>query len=148
MPFITVTNKKRVSIPKEIMKKWSFKAIVDTDTETSRGGCMNLWAKDGAEIRGVKYTWPEIRDGQAFHLISDEILDSVAYPYHILTLGGISKRTFKKAPGKTFSHRDVLRALLKLDIKDRKQTRDVHHVFFEGLSYNSRHKLYAPLWGS
>ena len=148
MPFITNADRTRVSIPTHIMKNWSFRAVVDTDTETVGGFCLNLRAKEDAPIRGVKFTVPETWDGKQHHSVTDEMLDSVAYPYHSLTLGYISKRTFKKKPGETFTYREVLDALHALDEEDRKQTRDVHHVFFEGLSYNSHHKLYAPLWGS
>lgn len=148
MPFIKLSDGDRVSIPGKIMKNWRFRAIVDADTETLGGLCMNRRVVDDTHVRGVSFTEPKIWKNKKHHSVTDEMLDSVAYPYHILTLGYISKRTFEKEPGETFSHREVLDALLELDRQDRPETRDVDHIFFEGLHYNTQHKLYAPSWGS
>lgn len=148
MPFITTEDGNRVRIPTHIMKKWRFRAIVDTETETVGGFCLNRRVRDGVPIRGVTFTEPEIMVNRTRRAVTDELLDSVAFPHHILTLGYITKKTLEKEPGETFTHREVLDALLEMDNDDRVQSRDVDHIYFEGLSYNTQHGLYAPTWGS
>ena len=137
-----------IKIPKKIMHKWKFKAIVDTDTEYVGKFCLDKRAKEGAKIRGVTFKKPLVAKDGALQHVTDEELDSEAFPYHILTLGYVTKKTFTKKPGETFTHREVLDALLELDNEDRVKSRDVEHIFFCGLTHNRDYGLYVPIWVS
>ena len=146
---VTTEDGQRISAPLEIMTDWLIKVIVDTET-VNVGECRPKYrAKDGAPIRGVTFEVLGIVGHHFICDVTDEDLDSVAFPYHILTLGETNKKTFTKKPGETFSHREVLDALLELEKEARVKSRDVANVYFDGLSIRRRHGLrYVPTWNN
>ena len=140
-------NGQRIAVPMTIMRDWVFKAVVDTDTEQVSEYFQRERAKDGAPIRGVTFKDLGIVENHTIRDVTDEDLDSEAFPYHILTLGYITTKTFKKKYGETFSHREVLDALLELENEDRVKSRDVEHIYFGGLFCRWHKGVYAPSWG-
>ena len=142
-------NGQRIAVPMAIMRDWVFKAVVDTDTEPVSEYFQHERAKDGAPIRGVTFKDLGIVENHTIRDVTDEDLDSEAFPYHILTLGYITTKTFKKKYGETFSHREVLDALLELEKEARVKSRDVANVYFDGLGLRRRHGLrYVPTWNN
>ena len=171
----TTKDGERIEMPRKILENWRFMARVDTECGKTIYTRVKR-EKDDSPIRGVTFGTIRVTDTPEFREATDEELDSVAFPYHILTLGkrvkptyhyramcailelcekacvkpfdinDVDKKTFKKEPGETFSHREVLDALLEVDNEARVKSRDVDNIYFCGMNYNSRYRMYVPEW--
>ena len=136
MPFITTEDGSNVDTPDIIMSNWCFRVLT----------CAPRVRFPNMPRRHVTFTEPEIIVNGTRRFASDEDLDSVAFPHHILILGSSSQKTLEKEPGETFSNREVLSALLEMGS-------GCNHSYFRGLVYERnfdsrkpRHGMYRALW--
>ena len=139
---ITTEDGNTMNAPFNILEYMRFRIVFDMEKKF----VLKRREKDGALTRDMTFTDFEISGHGNALIVTDEDLDRVAFPYHILSLGYYHKMTLKKEPGETFSHREVLDALLELEENERVDIPRFNENSFYALYYEPAHGMYVPSW--
>ncbi len=126
-----------------------------TEPPVKIGDLENERAKPGAKVKTLRFKVSIYQEKiEKFRDLTEEEYNSIAYNDSMIVLrSGHKPIEYKASNGKFFTVRDLINAVEMTERKSRGKSSwmggvNIHHVFFEGLSFDERDGSWWINWGS
>ena len=137
----------------ELLTYYSTMLVIDIDTYTEPP-LLNEFVKPDSTIKSP-LTFNDITfwNGTDSIKVTDEELNKVYYPKNNITLYNQNTKVKMTFENNGFTVKDLFNSILEFENKSRPLTKwyngiDAHHIFFEGLYWNTENNAYEIEWGS